>query len=322
MWRYLESTSKQHLSHNGLRNLMQDIKVVFESWSLNQFEVYDKEIKLILNSYLNDRIDREKLPWSKRNANRPPYKIWLLLSETMAKSLRNNDFTSEDKKMRLHQALLALVWTRSCGARLAEVMRLKLSDVKALKLENGHWYLNLNIRRSKSNRKGKKMLNYKCLKNDLEPGLCPIRTFQSYLKNNTRICQPGDWIFPSSHKHFGKKISGKAMTDSWKKTATMLNLPKHYYPMAHSGHDCLLVLAVAQKQPQEEILDATKWSNIKTLSHYVEGPTANNINYTLATTPVDELDNLTRDLRDFNLKKIITPKFIDRNIYDEKVYII
>ena len=99
MWRYLESTSKQHLSHNGLRNLMQDIKVVFESWKLNQFDLYEKEIKLILNSYLNDRIDKEKLPWSKRNANRPPYKIWLLLAETMSKTVTQNDFTSDDKRM-------------------------------------------------------------------------------------------------------------------------------------------------------------------------------------------------------------------------------
>ena len=83
----------------------------------------------------------------------------------------------------------------------------------------------------------------------------------------------------------------------------MLNLPKHCYPMAHSGHDCLLVLAVAQKRPKEEILDATNWSNMKPLSHYIEGPTANSINMTLATTSVNELDDITSDLRDFNLKK-------------------
>ena len=291
------------MSHNGLRNLMQDIKVVFESWQLNQFDVYDKEIKLILNSYINDRIDKDKLPWSKRNANRPPYKIWRLLADTMEKIIKQNDFTSEDKLMRMNQARLALIWTRACGARLAEVMRLKLSDIKCLTMENQHAYLNLNIRRSKSNRKGKKMFSYKCLQNKIEPSLCPVRAFRQYLLDNPRISQPGDWVFPSSHKFFDRKISGKAITDSWKKTSKMLDLPKHFYPMAHSGHDCLLVLAVAQKRPKEEIMDATNWTSIRNLSHYVEGPSANNINYTLATATVEELDNLTIDLRDFNLKK-------------------
>ena len=303
MWRYLESTSRKNMTHNGLRNLMQDIKVVFESWQLNQFDVYDKEIKLILNSYINDRIDKDKLPWSKRNANRPPYKIWRLLADTMEKIIKQNDFTSEDKLMRMNQARLALIWTRACGARLAEIMRLKLSDIKCLSMENQHAYLNLNIRRSKSNRKGKKMFSYKCLQNNIEPSLCPVRAFRQYLLDNPRICQPGDWVFPSSHKFFDRKISGKAITDSWKKTSKMLDLPKHYYPMAHSGHDCLLVLAVAQKRPKEEIMDATNWSSIRNLSHYVEGPSANNINFTLATATVEELDNLTIDLRDFNLKK-------------------
>ena len=303
MWRYLESTSRKNLSHNGLRNLMQDIKVIFETWNLNQFEIYDKEVKLILNSYINNRIDQEKLPWSKRNANRPPYKIWLLMAKTMEKTLAQNEFTNQDKYLRMHQAKLALIWSRSCGARLAEIMRLKLSDIKPLYLENGHPYLNINIRRSKSNRKGKKMFNYKCLRNNLEPSLCPIRAFQVYLRGNPRICRPGDLVFPSSHRHFEKTINGKAIVDSWKKTSQMLNLPKHFYPMAHSGHDCLLILAVAQKRPQEEIIDVTNWTSIKPLSHYIEGPTANNINYTLATTSVDELDNITRDLREFNLKK-------------------
>ena len=303
MWRYLESTSTRNLTHNGLRNLLQDIKVVFESWQLNQFDIYDKEINLIMNSYINERIDKDDLPWSKRNANRPPYKIWRLISNTMDKIIKQNEFTSEDKLMRMGQARLALVWTRSCGARLAEIMRLKLSDIKPLTLENGHLYLSLNIRRSKSNRKGKKMFNYKCLKNYMDPSLCPIQVFRQYLLNNPRISQPGDWVFPSSHKYFDRKISGKAITDSWKKTSKMLNLPNHMHPMAHSGHDCLLILAVAQKRPKEEILDVTNWTSIKNLSHYVEGPTANNINYTLATTSVEELDNLTNDLRDFNLRK-------------------
>ena len=205
--------------------------------------------------------------------------------------------------MRMGQSKLALLWTRSCGARLAEIMRLKLSDIKPMTMDNGHLYLKLTIRRSKSNRKGKKMLNYKCLKNDLEPSLCPVRAFREYLLDNPRINQQGHWVFPSSHKHFDRKINGKSMVDSWKKTAKMLNLPKHFYPMAHSGHDCLLVLAVAQKRPQEEILDVTNWNSIRNLSHYIEGPTANNINFTLATTPVADLDNLTRDIRDFNIQK-------------------
>ena len=73
--------------------------------------------------------------------------------------------------------------------------------------------------------------------------------------------------------------------------------------MAHSGHDCLLLLAVAQKRPREEILDATQWSNISSLAHYVEGPIENNINKILATTKVEELDQATAILRKYNEHK-------------------
>ena len=304
LWRYLEQTSKQYLTHNGLRNMLQDIKVALETMGINLFTKFDREIRLFSNGYLNSRIDQEIKPWSKRNANRPSYANWLKISKAMSAVLRQDDFTNADKKLRMHQAKLALVWTRSGGARLAEIMRMRLSDIKVLTMDDGHRYLNLNIRRSKSNRKGKKMLNYKCLRNKLEPELCPIQAFSNYLSANRFINNEGDFIFPSSESHKENHISGKLMIDNWKKICKMLGLPADQYPMAHSGHDCLLLLAVAQKRPREEILDATQWTSIASLSHYVEGPTANNINKILATTSVKDLDKATEQLREYNTEKV------------------
>ena len=122
----------------------------------------------------------------------------------------------------------------------------------------------------------------------------------THLKGNDFIKKSGDFIFPSSEIHRGKYIGGKTIIDCWKKMCKMLNFPKQEYPMAHSGHDCLLLLAVAQKRPREEILDATQWSNISSLAHYVGGPIENNITQMLATNTVENLDASTINLRSFN----------------------
>ena len=115
----------------------------------------------------------------------------------MESQIANNTFKDPKKKLHLWQARLILVWSRACGARLDELLRLKLSDVTILSMKNGQIsYLDLNIRRSKSNRHGNKNLHYKCVLNKVDVSLCPINCFHAYLSEHPWIQHDGDYVFP------------------------------------------------------------------------------------------------------------------------------
>ena len=300
-WQYLERTAKQKLSHTGLRNHLIDIRNVFNDENLENFTKCEKEIKLFSNGYINNRIDQSEKPWRKKNANRPQYKVWKQISQSMSVLLDSNNFTNAQKRLRMAQGQLLLVWTRSCGARLEELVRLKLSDITVLTMKrNGLRYLDLNIRRSKSNRQGKKELHYKCVMNYVDTELCPVTCFMNYLESNKDIAAPGDYIFPSNMLHRNRYINGSSIVYVWTKISKMLNLPKDQYPNGHSGHDCLLCLAYAKNKNPSEILDITQWNSMSSMAHYIQGPKIDGLNVELATTSVDELDEMTLDVLEFN----------------------
>lgn len=302
-WRYLEQTSKQKLTHRGLRNKFQDIKQVFVSMKLDHFTVHEKELNLIQKGYINSRIDGEDKPWTKKNANRPPYTVWKMVAEGLKTAIDQDVITNPTKRLRLRQSLLALVWSRSCGARLRELIRVKYSDITVMTMGKDQLpYLNINIRRSKSNQQAKKQLSYKMVENKVDPILCPFQALKDYLNEYDQINQDGHYIFIAGIEHLRYTFDPRALVDNWNKTSSYLRLPSHHYPQAHSGHDCFIILAMAQKRPKEEILDATQWQSLEVLPHYVQGPAINGINHSLATTSVEALDELMQDLVEYNIK--------------------
>ena len=103
-WRYLENTSKQNLKPSGLKGQLDEIKRVFESMNLKQFQYNAKEIKVIRKGYVNDKIDFSDKPWTKKNANRPPYTVWRLVAKKMEEKLLEDDFPSRPKRLKMLQA--------------------------------------------------------------------------------------------------------------------------------------------------------------------------------------------------------------------------
>ena len=302
-WQYLERTAKQNLTHRGLRNHLVDIRNVFYHESLPNFTRYEKEINLFSNQYINDRIDKADKPWVKRNANRPPYSTWNLISSTIQSQIYNNRFKDEKKRLHLWESRLILIWSRASGARLDELLRMKISDVTCLTMgKDTITYLDLNIRRSKSNRLGTKNLHYKCVMNKVDVNLCPVLSFYNYLMEHQWIKNDGDYIFPSSRLHKNFHVSRGPMTYNWNKICKMLQLPKDHYPKSHSGHDCLLCLAYAKNKNPTEILDITQWNSMAVMDTYIQGPKINGLNVELATTSVEELDDDIRDVLEFNAK--------------------
>ena len=302
-WRYLEKTARQKLSHRGFRDLFFEIRNVFKDEGLNNYKENEKAVKLFRRKFINERIDKEDTPWKKRNANRPPYATWNQISIAMTNKLADRKFTNEQKRLRLYQAQLMLVWSRASGARIEELLRMKLSDVTVMTMKNGEiTYLDLNIRRSKSNQEGKKNLHYKCVLNRVDTELCPVACFERYLANNPSIKSEGDYIFPSSPNHQEFHVNRGPIKTLWDKTSKKLDLPLEYYPMSHSGHDCILCLAYARNKNPAEILDITQWNSMAVMDTYIQGPKINGLNVELATTSVEELDDHIRDVLEFNAR--------------------
>ena len=208
---------------------------------------------------------------------------------------------SEEKWLRTSQALLGLVLSRSSGARLEELLRLKKSDLKPMQADDGRVYLSLCIRRGKSCPKGVIPTFYKCFQNVKNPELCPIKALNWYLDQfgESLISDEGDYLFPSSLKHKQYHLSGRAMTGRWNKESRMLNLPKEHYCQAHSGHKVFIITACALKMTREQILEATNWSSLKVLPMYVEGPTPDNYNKQLTNYSATELDTMVGHMYNF-----------------------
>ena len=294
---YLEDVAKTKLTHVSVKNLLYSMRDALRLHDVYCMDRWEKEIKCFMTYHINQRIDKAEKPTKKKSANSPPNQVWL----RMIKSLGAYNGESEIKWLRTAQALLGLVLSRSAGARLDELLRLKRSDIEPKITEDGTPYVSLCIRRGKSCPKGVIPVYYKCFPNTKNPELCPIKALIWYFDQfgDDLVKNDGDFVFPSSYDHKEFHLSGRAMTARWNKESRMLGLPKKHYCQAHSGHRVFVITACALKMTKEQILEATNWGSLKVLPMYVEGPTPDNYNNQLTKFTAKELDKKVGHMYDF-----------------------
>ena len=300
-WVALETSKKRRLTTNGWLLKMKDMKLVFESLNLNQMVIFSREINFLTQQYIKERIDTDEEPHKKLSANQPPYWVWeklVLATKTDPKHKKDH------KRMNQLQLHVLLTWSLSTGARLAELMRLKVSDVSMID-SNGLKYLRLTIRRGKSSRDGRKPIYYKCLQDKVKPDLCPIKAFVNYgnlnLKSGKVFRSQGDYVFPMKPRpdtRFRKHQTARNITEGWKKVAEDLSVPEEFFPQGHSGHKCLLNAAYAMQCSKKEIMDIANWNSTKCMQDYVEAPNENMLNAKLCRMTITELDEKCKHARD------------------------
>ena len=300
-WVALETSKKRRLTTNGWLLKLKDMKLVFESMNLNQMTSFSREINFLSQQYVKERIDTDEEPHKKSSANQPPYWVWeKLVLATKADPTHKKDH----KRLNQLQLHVLLTWSLSTGARLAELMRLKVSDVGMVN-SKGLKYLRLTIRRGKSSRDGRKPIHYKCIQDKVKPELCPIQAFVNYgnlvLKSGPVFRSQGDFVFPMKPRpdsRFKKHQTARNITDGWKKFAEDLGIPEEFYPQAHSGHKCLLNAAYAMQCSKKEIMDIANWNSTKCMQDYVEAPNENTLNAKLCRMTIAELDEKCKHSRD------------------------
>ena len=300
-WVALETSKKRRLTTNGWLLKLKDMRMAFEMKNVVTMEKFSREINFLSQQYVKMRIDTDDEPHKKSSANQPPYWVW----EKMIQATKNDASHMKDhKRLNRLQLHVLLTWSLSTGARLAELMRLKVSDVESVN-SNGLKYLRLTIRRGKSSRDGRKPIFYKCIQDKVKPNLCPIKAFVNYgnlvLKSGPVFRSQGDFVFPMKPRpdtRFRKHQTARNIVDGWKKIAESLEIPEDFYPQGHSGHKCLLNAAYAMQCSKKEIMDIANWNSTKCMQDYVEAPNENTLNARLCRMTIAEMDEKCKHSRD------------------------
>ena len=306
-WRALEFSERGQLSTGGWAKKLKDMDKAFALRRCPSMHDWEKELKLISDSFIKERIDNEAEPSSKNGANILPYRIW---KKVIKRSRQNMVNQNAIKRLRAAQAYVLLCWTLSTGARLEELVRLRKSDL-AFDTRNGMSYIKITVRRGKRSRVGKKPVFYYAHENTKVGLFCPVAAFRRYgelLFDGHPIFEDrSDLVFPRQVKadHNGvtmtprghsKKVTGRMISFNWQTTCKKLKLPKKWWIGAHSGRRQIINAAWAQNQSDDQILDVTNWSSMQVLPEYVSGPKSTSINVKMTQMSVEELDNACKHI--------------------------
>ena len=299
-WVALEHNGQKQLTTDGWLKKAKDMKEAFDSMNIQCMERVSREIKFLTQEYVKERIDGEETPHRKVSANQPPYWVWEKLIE-MSRIIPPR--FSDGKRLRRMQLHVLLCWSLSCGARLAELLRMRISDVEMINL-NGLKFLKLTIRRGKSSHTGRKPIYYKCFEEKIKTNICPIKAFRDFsnlkLRSGKVFSKQGDLLFHQAPKPSPK--SRKAMDTTmvargWNTFCERLNLPHEFWPQCHSGHKCVINAAYAMQCSKKEIMDIANWSSTQCMQDYVEAPNPESLNVRLTEMTIEEMDEKCKHAR-------------------------
>ena len=299
-WVALEHNGQKLLTTDGWLKKAKDMREAFDSMNIRSMERFSREINFLTQEYVKERIDSEDMPHRKISANQPPYWVWEKLIEL---TRIDQPTLSDDKRLRQLQLHVLLAWSLACGARMAELCRMKVSDVEIKNLD-GLKFLKLTIRRGKSSRTGRKPIYYKCFEEPIKKKVCPIKAFNNYCKLSLRsgkvFDKPGDLLFhqdPKPKPNSKKSMDSSAFARGCKPFCEKLGLPFEFWPQGHSGHKCLLNAAYAMQCDKKEIMDIANWSSTQCIQDYVEAPNPNSLNVRLTKMTIEEIDETCKHAR-------------------------
>ena len=299
-WVALEHNGQKLLTTDGWLKKAKDMREAFESMDICCMDKFSREINFLTQEYVKERIDSEDTPHKKISANQPPYWVWAKLIDMTRSDIPS---ISDDKRLRQMQLHVLLSWSLACGARMAELCRMKVSDVEIIN-KDGLKFLKLTIRRGKSSRTGRKPIYYKCFEETIKKDVCPIKAFLNYCKLELRsgkaFEKQGDLLFhqdPKPKPNCRKAMDSSAFARGCKPYCEKLKLPIEFWPQGHSGHKCLLNAAYAMQCTKKEIMDIANWSSTQCMQDYVEAPNPNSLNVRLTKLTIDEIDEKCKHAR-------------------------
>ena len=270
------------------------VKRVFMNMNLDVYVKGEIEIRTALRKYTKERLDAMiKKPETKK-AKIIPREIWkLMVLKLFEEGIRDN---SKNYKAQFERdtLMLATAWAASSSGRIAEILRMRLSDIVGLGGPDGTHGLAKNyewrIRYGKSDRFGSKDIRYMIYANNNEPLLDPIRMLKLFLNEWPERNTEGAEIF----RKFDRTdlISPGMITRGWAKLGKRMGLPASLIPNANSSRVGNINLAKQLGICHDEIKIASQWSSHHMLKVYLQkqGDSMNGVYSTLASKSIEELD--------------------------------
>ena len=186
--------------------------------------------------------------------------------------------------------MLSISFGFSTGLRLSEIHRLRYSDIDLEPKD----VIKLRIRRSKSNRDGRKVVWQVAPVHQAEDLLCPVRNLIWYIEGLGKSTKPECYIFSDDKK--GEKLTRVSnLVNYWRIGAQNAGLPKEKWPRAHSHHGAKVNLARALGYSEEAIVDAMNWQSVSVLQEYLRNKnmTEDGVAHELSSLTASELTKKT-----------------------------
>ena len=189
--------------------------------------------------------------------------------------------------------MLSIALGFSTGLRLSEIHRLRWSDVDF----NVTAAVKLRIRRSKSNKIGRKIVTQVAPMHKAEELLCPVKNLVWYIEGAGKKLSDAGYIF-SDDKEGLKLTRVDNLVNYWIMAAKKAGLPKERWPRAHSHHAAKVNLGRALGYSDEMIVDSMNWVSTSVLQEYLRDKNMNpdGVAFELSSLTARELTQKTAHL--------------------------
>ena len=288
----LESSTKtgKRIVITSLKRKYFLVRSIFQQRGLSNFDENRRELSMALQDHIKERIDRDPTPSPDRAAPLLSPLEWLAIQKWLKANIKGttNNFTNKR-----YMAMLSISLGFSTGLRLTEIHRLKFSDIDW----NHPSGLRLRIRRSKSNRDGRKLIWQIAPIHKAESLLCPVQNFIWFLKGTGKEVKDNAYIFADDIEGV-KQTRIENLKNYWTLAAKKANLPKAKWPKAHSHHCAKVNLARALGYTEEEIVDSMHWQSVSVLQEYLRNGDLNKdgVAFELSSLTAEELTKRTAHL--------------------------
>ena len=288
----LESSTKtgKRIVVTSLKRKYFLVRSIFQELGLSNFDRNRRTLKMALQEHIKNRIDRDVRPSPDRAAPLLSPSEWLMIQEWLMENIEGSTSNFTNKR---HMAMLSASLGFSTGLRLTELHRLKFSDVDWDQPQG----VRLRIRRSKSNRDGRKLVWQMAPIHRAEKLLCPVHNFIWYLKGTGKEVRDDAYVF-SDDKEGLKQTRIENLKNYWVLAAKNAGLPKEKWPKAHSHHCCKINLARALGYSEEAIVDSMNWQSVSVLQEYLRNANQNKdgVAFELTSMTAKELTERTSHL--------------------------
>ena len=260
----LESSTKtgKRIVISSLKRKFFLLGSIFEEYGLTNFERNKRKLKITLQDHIKQRIDNDEKPSPDRAAPLLSPCEWLQIQEWLIQGI--DQVSTENFRNKRYMAMASIGLGFSTGLRLTEIHRLKFSDIGY----GHHAALKLRIRRSKSNRFGRKLIWQVAPVHTAEGLLCPVQNLMRYIEKMGKQVEDNAYIFSDDAE--GKKQTRiENLKNYWVLGAKMSGLPKEKWPKAHSFHAAKVNMARALGYSEEEIVDSMNWQSCSVLQEYL-----------------------------------------------------